>query len=766
MTEVEKQAAAAVVDSQGRWELLPFSSEVLAVHAVLLHTGKVLFAAGSGNSTVRFHNPDFGDEARKIWTSVVWDPAMTPPPGKRTNFTHPQTRRDAVGKVLDFFCGGETVLADGQVLTTGGTGDYPDAAKGTTFAGRADTLLFDPATEQWTVTRPMAHGRWYPTVITLGDGRALAAAGFDEHAHGARNRSLETFFHHADYWQPAPTPPGFVGVPLYAHLFLLADGSVFYSGGHQDDDPAPPLRLDLTRSPATVTAVPEPSRNDARDQSASVLLPPAQDQRVMIIGGARGHAEDGHDHVHDEEAIANVDIIDLTEAQPTYRPVDPMHVARVHVNATLLPDRTVLVTGGSRHKEKEAEATNHAEIFDPTHPERGWTEFAAASVPRMYHSVALLLPDARVVTACGNPIQGKQVAWEPPDENEELRMEIFSPPYLAPERGPRPTIGDAPTEWRYGQIVTIASPDATTLRDVSLIRAGATTHSFNTNQRLIDVPILHRDAGGVRVQVTDEPNLAPPGWYMLFLTNTKGVPSVAEWIHLATAPDSVRPTDGYATAIVDTPGLVAYWPLSDSKGTVVYDIVGSHHGSYLNHPRLTATGPGQRTAVNFNGVDDYAVIPRDIRDDFSLEVWFNSTGGHGADNTQWWQGAGLLDGEVPGVADDFGTSLDATGRVWAGVGNPDTSIHSPAGFNDGAWHHVVFTRTRASGDVVLYVDGNLVAEGHGGTQPLFAAPGLRLGALQTGAAFYAGSLADAAIYDVALSAAKVAEHFTARGLIA
>jgi hypothetical protein len=748
-------AAAAVAADQGKWELWPFHSEVLAVHAVLLHTGKVLFAAGSGNSTVRFRNADFGNTAKKFWTSVVWQPTASPPATQDTSFSHPDTSRDVVGDVLDFFCGGETVLADGQVLTTGGTARYPDDAAHTTFAGRADTLLFDPATEQWVVTRAMAHGRWYPSVITLGDGRALVAAGFDEHAHGDRNKTLETFFHQADYWQPAAMPPGFEGLPLYAHMYLLADGSVFYAGGHQDDAPAAPLRMDLTRSPAAVTKVPAPSAVETRDQCASVLLPPAQDQRVMIIGG--GPQEEGGG------AIDNVDIIDLTDANPTYRPVAPMHAERVHVNATLLPDRTVLVTGGSRHKEHADEATNHAEIFDPAHPERGWTVLAAAEVPRMYHSVALLLPDARVVTACGNPRQGQHVEWGLDGENEEMRMEIFSPPYLAPGRGPRPVIGAAPTEWRYGQTVTIATPDAATLRDVSLIRPGATTHSFNTSQRLVDLPITARDGNGVQVQVTDEPNLAPPGWYMLFLTNAKGVPSVANWVHLAGAPAAATPSGGYASTVLNTPGLVAYWPLAETRGTVVYDVAGTHHGSYLNHPHLGANGPGPASAVTFNGTNQYAVVPRDIRDDFSLEVWFSSDGGGvGTGNTQWWQGAGLLDGEVPDVVDDFGTSLDAAGQVWAGTGNPDSSIHSAPGFNDGAWHHVVFTRTRASGALTLYVDGVAVAEGHGGTQRLFAAPGLRLGALQTGAAFYAGSLADAAVYETALPAATVAEHFRAR----
>jgi hypothetical protein len=751
--------AVVTATDQGSWQRLPFDSEVLAVHAVLLHTGKVLFAAGSGNNAIRFASPDFGNTTKKFWTSVVWDPAVSPPPGKDTNFFHPATMRDAKGKVLDFFCGADTPLVDGQVLCTGGTASYLNDAAHVTFAGRADTLLFDPATEQWTVTRSMAHGRWYPALITLGDGRALVAAGLDENAHGARNTSLETFFHHADSWQLVVMQDGFAGLPLYAHQYLLTDGSVFYAGAHQDDAPANPLRLDLTRSPAPFTEVSGLSNVGARNACASVLLPPAQDQRVMVIGGA---PPDLGEPPQPQLAIANVDVVDFRQPQPKYQSVAPMHSPRVHVNATLLPDRTVLVTGGSQLKEHAAVATNHAEIFDPAHPERGWTQLAAASVARMYHSVALLLPDARVLTTCGNPKQGTQVNWEPPDPNEELSMEIFTPPYLAPDRGPRPTIGAAPTEWRYGQTVTITTPDAATLRDVSLIRPGATTHSFNTSQRLIDLPITSRNASSVQVQVTAEPNLAPPSWYMLFLTNTKGVPSVAHWVHLATAPTTATPAGGYAAAVLATPGLVAYWPLAETGGTVVYDVKGTHYGSYLNHPAVGVGGPGPATAVTFNGTDQYALVPRDIRDDFSLEVWFNSSGGVGTGNTQWFQGAGLLDAEVPGVKDDFGMSLDATGQVWAGTGNPDTSIHSVPGFNDGAWHHVVFTRVRASGTLTLYVDGVAVASGHGGTQHLIAPPGLRLGALQSGAAFYAGSLADAAVFDTALSASTVATHFHSR----
>jgi hypothetical protein len=212
-----------------------------------------------------------------------------------------------------------------------------------------------------------------------------------------------------------------------------------------------------------------------------------------------------------------------------------------------------------------------------------------------------------------------------------------------------------------------------------------------------------------------------------------------------------------------TAGLVAYWPLAEISGTVAYDVVGDHHGSYYNHPHLGAPGPGSATSVTFDGINQYVMLPRDIRDDFSLELWFATHGGGvGTGVTQWWQAAGLLDAEVPGIVDDFGTSLDASGQVWAGTGNPDTSIHSGTGLNDGAWHHVVFTRALATGDITLYIDGAPVATGHGGTQRLTSAPGLRIGALQSAATFFAGSIADAAVYNTVVPAATVADHFNNR----
>jgi hypothetical protein len=502
---------------QGKWELLPFKSGVLAVHAALLPTGKVLFFAGSGSSQKRFDSPIFGDESQKVYTSVVWDPTVASGPGS-PNFSHPPTIRDGTGRPFDFFCGGDSFLSDGRLLSGGGTLAYDP------FKGRPDVTVFDPKTESWSFVKKMAHGRWYPTLITLGDGRILATTGLNED--GNDNKlSLEIYSENTDTWQFLNFAGGFPGLPLYAHLFLLQDGKIFFSGGRMDDAlEVDPCIFDLNTNPVQTKPVQDLVDPELRNQSASVLLPPAQAQKVMVMGG-------GPDGKPDKTyATDKVSIVDLKAANPDYVAAAPMQLPRMHLNSVLLPDRTVFVSGGSLTQESQPLARLQAELYDPETDT--WHLMATAQVPRLYHSTALLLPDGRVVAAGSNPEAGKSVVWEqdPPDPEEEMRLEIFSPPYLF--KGARPAIANAPTEWKYGQTVAIQSPQAGDSLWASLIRNGVTTHSFDSDQRLVDLPIISQVGGVVRVTVTNNPNLAPPGWYMLFLTDNNRIPSVAKWIHL------------------------------------------------------------------------------------------------------------------------------------------------------------------------------------------------------------------------------------------
>jgi hypothetical protein len=122
------------------------------------------------------------------------------------------------------------------------------------------------------------------------------------------------------------------------------------------------------------------------------------------------------------------------------------------------------------------------------------------------------------------------VQWDQ-DPEEEMRLEVLSPPYLF--KGPRPAITAAPAEWHYGQSVQVGSPQAGGLRWAHLMRPCVTTHSFDTSQRLVDLPIAAQANGVAMVRVPANPNLAPPGWYMLFVVSLDGVPSVARWVHLS-----------------------------------------------------------------------------------------------------------------------------------------------------------------------------------------------------------------------------------------
>jgi hypothetical protein len=356
-------------------------------------------------------------------------------------------------------------------------------------------------------------------LLPLGDGRVLAVSGLDE-VQGVLNHEIEVYDAATNTWGQLPIPGGF-GLPLYAHMFLMADGRVFFSGGRMDDaSPQGPCILDLTTHPIHVTPIFGLDDPATRNQSASVLLPPAQDQRVMIIGGGPIDASN---------ATGSTAIVDLKNPNPQYQPASSMSLPRMHLNAVLLPDHTVFISGGALKRETHTVARLQSEIYDPATDT--WKVAASATVTRLYHSVALLLPDGRVVTASGNPPPyGHQVAWKPPDPNEEQRLEIYSPPYLF--SGPRPQISNAPAQVTYSEQISIETPQAQSIKWASLVRNGVTTHAFDNSQRIVDLDITGRNNTKIQATVPANHNIAPPGWYMLFLVDQAGIPSVARWVQL------------------------------------------------------------------------------------------------------------------------------------------------------------------------------------------------------------------------------------------
>jgi hypothetical protein len=206
-------------------------------------------------------------------------------------------------------------------------------------------------------------------------------------------------------------------------------------------------------------------------------------------------------------------VLDMTQPNPAWRQVGSMTYGRTFHSLTLLPDGSVLATGGSATNDPSSPPVLAAEIWNPQ--TQTWSLMSSMAMARTYHEDALLLPDGRVLVGGGGGCCGA------PDQ---YNAEIFSPPYLF--KGARPTITSAPATIAYGAQFSVTTPDAASIISVALIRLGSDTHQFNRDQRYLPLSFT---AAGTQLTVTmpANKNLAPGGDYMLFLVNASGVPSVA-----------------------------------------------------------------------------------------------------------------------------------------------------------------------------------------------------------------------------------------------
>ena len=203
-------------------------------------------------------------------------------------------------------------------------------------------------------------------------------------------------------------------------------------------------------------------------------------------------------------------------------------------------------------------------------------------------------------------------------------------------------------------------------------------------------------------------------------------------------------------------GLVSHYPFEDSRSASAVDIVGGHDGQ-VNDVGFDAEGRDGR-GFRFDGGDDGIRIPHVAKESFTISFWVRTSAqSRGNDNDpRWFLGDGLVDGEVSGVVNDLGISMVGSGIISAGIGNPETFVNSPPGFNDGAWHHVALTRNHEDGRAVLYVDGIEVGQAIGGTQPLDRIEELSVGRMLPGHGAFNGDLDELKIHNRPLSPEEVA----------
>jgi hypothetical protein len=184
-----------------------------------------------------------------------------------------------------------------------------------------------------------------------------------------------------------------------------------------------------------------------------------------------------------------------------------------------------------------------------------------------------------------------------------------------------------------------------------------------------------------------------------------------------------------------------------------HDSSGFGNNGTINNNVTFVAGNVDPLAAQFDGLSSYIEIPVAAINDFSIAYWVKTTANGGSG--QWWSGLGMVDGDAPGTANDFGTSLLGS-RPAFGVGNPDTTITSSANINDGNWHHVAATRVSATGLMKLYVDGNLQYSATGPTNRRSASTGMRIGAIQSGGGFFPGAVDEVRVYNYQLNASQIA----------
>ncbi|MFO0985127.1 MAG: galactose oxidase-like domain-containing protein [Planctomycetota bacterium] len=411
----------------------------------------------------------------------------------------------------DLFCNGYSFLPDGRALVIGGSEQYDP------FYGEARATAFDPATNQFAQVESMADGRWYATGTTLGDGRVLTFSGLG--SNGSTNATVE-FYQIGQGWSAdyqAPWTP-----PLYPWLHLLPNGKLFFSGSTPDSHLFDPASKTWTLNVARTVY------GSDRPYGSSVLLPLLPQNgyapRVMIMGG------------HDP-ATATAEVINLADSTPKWRALPPMSLPRIEMNAVLLPNGKVLAQGGSRINEDSASASKAADLFDPV--SETWSSASTAVYARLYHSVALLLPDATVWTAGSNPQRGVY----------EQHMEIYYPPYLFaidPATGhvipaPRPSITKAPAVIGYGGSFRVDTPNDLDIASIALMRPGSDTHAWDMDQRMVGLAFVPGQPGSLTVNEPPTANVAPPGYYMLFLVNRAGTPSLAAFVQVSPTPQNQPP---------------------------------------------------------------------------------------------------------------------------------------------------------------------------------------------------------------------------------
>jgi galactose oxidase len=436
-----------------------------------------------------YSNTNFGGANGKTQTAIL---------DLKTGVVTPLT---VANTVHDMFCPGVSILADGRILISGGSNS-------------AASTIYDPVKNTWSVAAPMKIPRAYQSNITLSTGEVFTIGGSWAGGQGGKNGEVWSASGGWRKLDNAPVTPILTNDPQgvfrsdnHAWLFAMAGGKVFQAG--------PSRRMNLYSTTGTGGVQSLGLRADSGDaMNGNAVMYDVG--KILTLGGAPGY--------QDSDATARAYAIDMNDGFKVTRTGD-MAARRAFSSAVAMPDGQVLVLGGQAYAKpfSDATAAMAPEIWDPATGK--FTALAPMAAPRAYHSVALLLPDARVFVG-GGGLCGNCTTNHP-------NGQIFTPPYLLNSDGtarPRPTITTAPTTAALGSTIEVTTSGPTP--SFSLIRMSTVTHTVNTDQRRIPLTPTAVSGNTASLKLPSDPGVLIPGPYLLFALDANGVPSVATTIRI------------------------------------------------------------------------------------------------------------------------------------------------------------------------------------------------------------------------------------------
>ena len=384
------------------------------------------------------------------------------------------------------------------------------------FQGTNDAYIFNTATSRFEDVSSMHYARWYPTLAEMGNGMVMTMSGLD--GQGQVTVNSEMFNPATRTWAQGPVH----GFPTYPATFLTQDGRLFFTGSNAGYGPATPawrtpgLWNVKTDGFQPVPGIPDPKNLET---SASVLLPPAQKQSIMVLGGG-GVGQSS-------TATADTRLIDLAAPDPHWvRGPDLAQPTRYPITV-LLPNDDVLVTGGSRYYRGMHGSDNRdTRIYHVA--TNSFSRAADSITGRDYHSGGILLPNGSVLTLGGNPLFGNKQDTTPETFNQEI--DVYYPPYMF--QATRPRIEEAPAVMEPGHRYIISVSQPSKIRYLRLMRPDNPTHVTDVNARSIAVPFRPVGGNDLDVTIPSNTNLIPPSYYMLFAVNRTGIPSTAAWVRV------------------------------------------------------------------------------------------------------------------------------------------------------------------------------------------------------------------------------------------